>query len=138
MSYRLVSKPKPPFTTVSGKTSGPCVTVGRAVRPGPVYLHVETELRQAVKDAGWPNPETHAELVAKLDAATVELAGARAELDRVTGENETLRAALHALKQPKPAAAVVNETMSGGTVVAVPSDGKTSGGLFRKQKAVEA
>lgn len=98
MSYRLVSKPPAPFTSLSGKTAGPCVQVGHAVRPGPLFMHVESELRKAVKDAGWPNPETHAAAVAELDAVRAELAATAARLETVLAENETLRAAFAIVK----------------------------------------
>lgn len=101
MSYRLIDHPPHPFTTLSGKTSGPCVAVGRvpyAKQGAPIYMHVETELRKAVKDAGWPNPETHAAAVAELDAVRAELAATAARLETVLAENETLRAAFAIVK----------------------------------------
>lgn len=101
MSYRLIPKPKAPFTTLAGKTSGPCVQVGHAVRPGPLYMHVDTELRKAVRDAGWPNPEQHAEIVGRLEAAEARVEQLEAELAAAVSRADTLQAAFQIVKPDK-------------------------------------
>lgn len=99
MSYVMVKTIPRPCMTVSGKTVGPAVMLGRSRIPvgGGVYLH-ETELRGALRAFGWPAPETHEKTLAELEQARVDLAAAATERERLQGENETLRAAILALK----------------------------------------
>lgn len=97
-----------PALTVSGKTAGPAVAIGRSKvgRGHPLYLH-HTELRQAVIDMGWPTPELHEKLTGQLAAAHARVV----ELERtVADQADAVKAAEHALAArfahpAKPAAA---------------------------------
>ncbi len=81
--------------TLSGKTEGPAVPLGRMryARGQLMYLH-ETELRQACADFEWPNPETHQKVVEERDAFKAKLEEAQAVVTEQAAALEVLEKAL--------------------------------------------
>lgn len=102
MSYLLVDRVPNPHCTLTGKTGGPAIALGLARRPGPLYMHVQSELRQAVHAAGWPLPEEHLKTLAEVDELRDLLADANERLDELAAENDTLRGAVSIVRKRKP------------------------------------
>lgn len=109
----LATLPSGAFT-LSGKTSGPAVALGRnRYRKSQLMFMHEDELRKAVHAAGWPLPETHADVAGSLETVTGERDVALEERDQALAKAATLEAALRALGADVPEDAATPDSENG-------------------------
>jgi chromosome segregation ATPase len=87
--------------TLAGKSRGPAVALGRnRYNKSQTIFMGEPELRQAIQDMGWPQPEDHSDLAEKLAATEAELEQAQKDVAHLEEKAQTLEKTVGFTSEP--------------------------------------
>jgi molecular chaperone GrpE (heat shock protein) len=87
--------------TIGGKSRGPAVALGRnRYNKSQTIFLGEPELKQAIQDMGWPQPEDHTELETQLAAVKADLDQAQADVAHLEEKAQTLEKTVGFTSEP--------------------------------------